>query len=1149
MIKPIKRLLVANRSEIAIRVFRSARELGITPIAIYSYEDRYALHRFHADEAYQIGEAGEPIKNYLNIENIIALAKAQNIDAIHPGYGFLSENPEFAKRCRENDIIFVGPKTKTLNDLGDKTSARAMADNADVPILGGANRAITDLADGLATANTVGYPIMLKAAHGGGGRGMRKVMTEDDFESAFTAAQRESFSAFGSNDIFIEKLITKARHIEVQILADKHGNLVHLHERDCSVQRRYQKVVEIAPAPNLAQDIRTRICKAACKIATSAEYENAGTVEFLLDDETQKFYFIEVNPRIQVEHTVTEEVTGIDIIRAQILVAQGHHLDGELIAIPSQASITVNGFALQCRITTEDPTNSFMPDYGRLTQYRSASGIGIRLDAGSAFSGAIVTAFFDSMLVKISARARTFDAAITRMTRALNEFRVRGVKTNIPFLLRLLEHDTFRQGLCSTTFIDTTPDLLKFKMEVSRTSRILHYIADTIVNGNELVEGRPVATRRAPVPLPLKTPVVAEVPSGSRTIFKEQGVEGLQKWVLDKENLLITDTTFRDAHQSLFATRMRTVDMLNIAQSYAHMSPELFSIEMWGGATFDTSMRFLKEDPWQRLREMRACVPNILFQMLLRSSSVVGYVNYPDNVVREFIRESVDAGMDVFRIFDALNWVPNMRVAMDSTIEFGGICEAVVCYSGDILDASRTKYTLDYYIKMARELEQAGAHILCVKDMAGLLKPDAATILFAALKDEVSIPVHFHTHDTSGMQAASILNAAKVGLDIADAAMAPLSGGTSQPNLNTIAAALKFDKRNTGLDTDKIDLLADYWRSVREYYTAFESETLPATADLYKHEMPGGQYTNLYEQARSLGLADRWLAVCETYASVNQLFGDIVKVTPTSKVVGDMALFMVANELTAEDILNKEKELAFPLSTQDLMSGRMGQPYGGFPKDVQKRILKGEKPLATRAGENMQDVDFDAVRSGLSKLGVNNPTMRDALTHTLYPKVYESLHTHLEEFDDTSHLPTPVFFYGLEHGEEITIDEELGKALIIKFQVVGEPHEDGRRTAFFEVNGQPSEVVVVDRSLVSSVQAHKKADANNNKHVGTSMPGMVVNVAVQAGDKVTKGQSVLTLEAMKMETTLTFETAGTVGEVLVHVGSYVEAGDLLVTLE
>ncbi len=1148
MIKSIKRLLVANRSEIAIRVFRSARELGITPVAMYSYEDRYALHRFHADEAYQVGEAGEPIKNYLNIENIIALAKAQHIDAIHPGYGFLSENPEFAKRCREEDIIFVGPKTTTLSSLGDKTSARAMAEVADVPILGGANRSITDLADGLATAQSVGYPIMLKAAHGGGGRGMRKVMSEDAFEESFNASQRESFSAFGSSDIFIEKLITKARHIEVQILADKHGNLVHLHERDCSVQRRYQKVVEIAPAPNLDPSIRSSICEAACKIAASADYENAGTVEFLLDDHTQKFYFIEVNPRIQVEHTVTEEVTGIDIIRAQILVAQGHHIDGELIAIPSQESITVIGFALQCRITTEDPTTSFMPDYGRLTQYRSASGIGIRLDAGSAFSGAIVTAFFDSMLVKISARARTFDAAISRMTRALNEFRVRGVKTNIPFLLRLLEHDTFREGLCSTTFIDTTPNLLQFKMEESRTSRILHYIADTIVNGNDLVEGRPLAKRRSPVALPLATPVTEKAPGGSRTIFKEQGVEGLQKWILDKDNLLITDTTFRDAHQSLFATRMRTVDMLNIAQSYAHMTPELFSLEMWGGATFDTSMRFLKENPWQRLTDMRERVPNILFQMLLRSSSVVGYVNYPDNVVREFIRESVGAGMDVFRIFDALNWVPNMRVAMESTIEFGGICEAAICYSGDILDPSRTKYTLEYYLKMARELEDAGAHILCLKDMAGLLKPDAATILFKALKEEVSIPVHFHTHDTSGIQAASILNAAKAGLDIADAAMAPLSGGTSQPNLNTVAAALKFDKRNTGLDTDKLDLIADYWRSVREYYTAFESETLPATADLYKHEMPGGQYTNLYEQARSLGLADRWLAVCETYASVNQLFGDIVKVTPTSKVVGDMALFMVANELTADDVLNSDKELAFPQSTQDLMSGRMGQPYGGFPKKIQERILKGEKPLTTRAGENMDDVNFDAVKRKLSQLEVSNPSMRDALAHTLYPKVYEDLHAHLEEFDDTSHLPTPVFFYGLEHGEEITIDEDLGKALIIKFQVVGEPHEDGRRTAFFEVNGQPSEVVVTDRNLVSSVKAHKKTDSSSNKHVGTSMPGMVVNVAIQTGDKVTRGQSVLTLEAMKMETTLTFETAGTVGEVLVHVGSYVEAGDLLVTL-
>ncbi len=1146
-IKPIKRLLVSNRSEIAIRVFRSARELGITTVAIYSYEDRYALHRFQADEAYQVGGPGEPIKNYLNIEKIVSLAKEHSIDAIHPGYGFLSENPEFAKRCRQEDIIFIGPDTTTLKSLGDKTSARTIADKINVPVLGGTNRAIKNLKDGMEVASKTKYPIMLKASHGGGGRGMRVVKQRSEFEEAFNASQRESYAAFGSKDIFIEKLITRARHIEVQILGDQHGNLVHLFERDCSIQRRYQKVVEIAPAPSLESGLRKSICNAACNIARSANYQNAGTVEFLVDSDTGEFYFIEVNPRIQVEHTVTEEVTGIDIIRAQILVAQGYALDSPQIDLSSQETIKTHGFALQCRITTEDPTNNFMPDYGRLNQYRSASGIGIRLDAGSAFSGAIVVPYFDSMLVKISARARTFDAAIGRMCRALNEFRVRGVKTNIPFLLRLLDHSTFRGGECTTTFIDNTPKLLDFKDHPSRTSKILSYISTTIVNGNDEVKDRPIASRRDPVPVADR--FIGAPPMGSRDIFLEQGVTGLQDWIRKQKKLLITDTTFRDAHQSLFATRMRSVDMLNIAQSYAHLSADLFSLEMWGGATFDTSMRFLKENPWRRLEEMRERIPNILFQMLLRSSSVVGYINYPDNVVREFVKESVNSGMDLFRVFDALNWIPNMAVAMESVQKYGGICEAAICYSGDILDPDKSKYDLDYYLSMAQKLEGMGAHILCVKDMAGLLKPDAATLLFKSLKREIGIPIHFHTHDTSGIQAASILNAAAVGLDIADAAMAPMSGGTSQPNLNTIAGALNFNKRATRLNATNLDCLADYWRLVREYYASFECQTLPASADLYKHEMPGGQYTNLYEQARGLGLADRWVEVCETYASVNQLFGNIIKVTPTSKVVGDMALFMVANNLTADDIKNSNRELAFPQSVKDLMSGRMGKPYKGFPKKVRDQILRGQKPLTGRPGRNLPPANFSKIKRKLKKAGIEQPSMQDTLSWILYPQVFESLVQHQLEFDDTSHLPTPVYFYGLKPGEEITIDDEFGKALIIKFWTVGDPHQDGKRTAFFEVNGQPREVMVNDLSLISSITSHRKADPSNSDQLGAPMPGMVVSVAVSEGDVVKKGQSVLTLEAMKMESTLYFERSGKVSELLVTTGMQVEASDLLVVLE
>ncbi len=1146
-IKPIKRLLVANRSEIAIRVFRSARELGITPVAIYSYEDRYSLHRFQADEAYQVGGAGEPIRNYLNIEEIVALAKAQNIDAIHPGYGFLSENPEFAKRCREEGIVFVGPSIETLKSLGDKISARLIAGKAGVTVLGGINRVIKDVADGLATAAATGYPIMLKAAHGGGGRGMRVVNGEEDFRQSFEAAQRESHTAFGSRDIFVEKLITRARHIEVQILGDEHGNRVHLFERDCSIQRRYQKVVEIAPAPNLDADLRTDICNAACTIADAVSYQNAGTVEFLVDDQTGKFYFIEVNPRIQVEHTVTEEVTGIDIVRAQILVAQGYRLDSLEVDLPSQDAIKTHGFSVQCRVTTEDPTNNFMPDYGRLTEYRSSSGIGIRLDAGSAFSGAIVVPYFDSMLVKVSARARIFDGAARRMKRALNEFRVRGVKTNIPFLLRLLDHPTFEKGQCTTRFIDETPQLTDFKVYPSRTSKILSYISNTIVNGNDEVKGRPVAERRNPVPVPdLPDSISCK---GSREIFLQEGVEGLQNWIRGQEKLLITDTTFRDAHQSLFATRMRSIDMLNIAEHYGAFAPGLFSLEMWGGATFDTSMRFLKEDPWQRLAEMRERVPKILFQMLLRSSSVVGYINFPDNVVREFVRQSVDSGMDVFRVFDALNWIPNMAVAMDSVQKYGGICEATICYSGDILDPTRTKYTLDYYLQMAQKLEDMGAHILCVKDMAGLLKPDAATLLIQSLKQEVNIPIHFHTHDTSGIQAASILNGAAAGLDIADAAMAPMSGGTSQPNLNTLVSALQYNRRGTMLNTDNLDLLADYWRSTREFYKPFECETLPASADLYKHEMPGGQYTNLYEQARSLGLSDRWVEICETYASVNQLFGDIIKVTPTSKVVGDMALFMVANDLTCADIESGKREFAYPQSVIDLMSGRMGKPYQGFPKKVRDRILKGEKPMSGRPGRNLPAADFAQVKNFLETKGLDNPTMKDALSWTLYPGVFEQLIEHQHQYDDTSHLPTPVYFYGLKPREEIVIDDEFGKALIIKYQTVGDPHQDGTRTTFFEVNGQPREVVVNDHSLVSSIISHRKADPDDDRQVAAPMPGMVVSVAVSVNDMVEKGQAAVTLEAMKMETHLSFEQSGMVSEVLVSAGTRVESGDLLVVLE
>ncbi|MEX2288413.1 MAG: pyruvate carboxylase, partial [Planctomycetaceae bacterium] len=916
--KAIKRLLVANRSEIAIRVFRSAHELGIRTVGIYTHEDRYALHRLKADEAYLIGRPGEPIRSYLDIEAIVALARQREIDAIHPGYGFLSENPEFASACVAADIIFVGPRVKTLEQLGDKLSARKIAQQTGVPVLGGSDGPVSDAAAGRRTAEKLGFPVIIKAAHGGGGRGMRIVNNAKEFAEAFDQAQRESQTAFGSADVFVEKLIPRARHIEVQLLGDKHGNLVHLYERDCSVQRRHQKIVEIAPAPGLDPRVRDALCEAAVAIGRAVKYENAGTVEFLVDADTNDFFFIEVNPRIQVEHTVTEEVTGVDLIKSQILIAQGASLSDPAIGLASQSDVRTNGFAVQCRVTTEDPTNKFLPDYGRLTHYRSAGGMGIRLDAGTAFSGAVVLPYYDSLLVKVTAWARQFHDATARMERCLQEFRVRGVKTNIPFLVSLMLHPRFQQGGCTTRFIDETPELFDFPTRRDRATKLLTYLSEIIVNGNPQVKGRPKTTRRVPAARPALD-VTTPIPDGMRQKLQKIGPEAFARWVSQQKPLLVTDTTFRDAHQSLLATRFRTHDLLNIADAYARLCPNLFSIEMWGGATFDTSMRFLNESPWQRLVELRKRIPNILFQMLLRASNAVGYTNYPDNVVQAFVEEAAAAGIDVFRIFDAMNWLPNMRVAMDAVLKTGAICEAAICYTGDILNPARPKYDLKYYVDLAKELEGMGAHILAIKDMAGVCKPYAAELLIKTLKQEIGIPIHFHTHDTAGVQAGAIIRATEVGLDIADAAMAPLSGGTSQPNLNTLVEALRFTKRDTGLAASSLDAIAEYWRTVREFYAPFESPVLRAGADLYRHEMPGGQYTNLFEQARALGLADRWPDVCCVYADVNQMLGDIVKVTPTSKAVGDMALFMVANDVSVGDVLDPKRDLVFPQSVIDLV--------------------------------------------------------------------------------------------------------------------------------------------------------------------------------------------------------------------------------------
>ena len=1165
----IKRLLTANRSEIAIRVFRTAHELGIRTVALYSHEDRHALHRFKADEAYLVGRQGEPLRSYLNIDRIIELARRERIDAVHPGYGFLSENAGFARACREAGIIFVGPTPKLLEQLGDKVTARKVAQNCGVPVPAGSERTIRNMADGKRLSGKLGYPVILKAARGGGGRGMRIVRKASEFSAAFEIAQREAQTAFDSDDLLLEKYIERARHVEVQLLGDKQGSLVHLFERDCSVQRRHQKVVEIAPAPALGK-LRNRICEAALAIGREVNYENAGTVEFLLDVDTNEFYFIEVNPRIQVEHTVTEQVTGIDIVKCQILIAQGASLSDPEIGLASQANVRTNGFAVQCRVTTEDPANDFLPDHGRISHYRSAAGMGIRLDAGTAFSGTSVTPFYDSLLVKVTAWGHRYIDATRRMERSLQEFRIRGVRTNIPFLTKLMVHPSFVAGGCTTRFIDETPELFKFPERRDRATKVLTFLSEMIVNGNPLVKNRPRATRRKPAPVPSfhldpsggtlvtggSEPLSVEsrldsldaIPSGTRQLLGSLGPEGFAKWILEQDRLLLTDTTFRDAHQSLFATRFRTSDLLNIAETYARLCPGLFSLEMWGGATFDTAMRFLKECPWERLVELRERVPNILFQMLLRSSNAVGYTHYPDNVVREFVVEAAGAGIDVFRIFDALNITSNMRVAMEAVRKTGRLCEAAICYSGDILDPDRTKYNMQYYVDLARRLESMGAHVLGIKDMAGLCKPYAAQLLVKSLKQEIGIPIHFHTHDTAGLQSASILKASEEGLDIADAAFAPLSGGTSQPNLNTLVESLRFTGRSTDLAAVSLDLIAEYWQGVREFYLPFESPVPAAGADLYRHEMPGGQYTNLIEQARALDLADRWPEVSSMYADVNQMLGDIVKVTPTSKAVGDLALFLVANNITTGDVLGGERELTFPQSVIDLLDGSMGLPKGGFPVKVRKRILGDRKPVRGRPGNLLPPADFEQTAVEVRRFLRREPKRRELVSYLLYPEVYRQFVSHQQQYSDTGVLPTPVFFLGMEVDEEIAVEIESGKTLIIKLITVGEPNAEGQRTVFFELNGQPREVTVPDRSLSLQVSTRVKAELSDSTQIAAPMPGMVVSLAVSEGDQVVKGQKLLTLEAMKMQTEIVAEHEGQVARLLVGPGSQVERNDLLLSL-
>ncbi|GAO04575.1 pyruvate carboxylase [Anaeromyxobacter sp. PSR-1] len=1144
---PFKRVMAANRGEIAIRIFRACTELGIQTIAIYSEEDRLSLHRYKADEAYLVGKGKPPIDAYLGIEEIVELARRLEVDAIHPGYGFLSENPEFSEACERAGIAFIGPTSEMQRRLGDKVAGRKAAQAAGVPVVPGTPEPILHDEEALIFAKQHGYPIIIKASAGGGGRGMRVARNQKELLEGLVSARSEARAAFGNPAVFLERYIERPKHIEVQVLGDHHGNLVHLFERDCSIQRRHQKVVEFAPSLALGEAQREAICGDALKIARSVSYRNAGTVEFLVDQQGHH-YFIEVNPRIQVEHTVTESITGRNLVQAQILVAQGKRLSDPEIGIARQQDVQRRGFAVQCRITTEDPQNGFAPDYGVLKAYRSPGGFGVRLDAGSAFGGAVITPHYDSLLVKITTWGLTLDAAAHVMDRSLQEFRVRGVKTNIAFLENVMRHPVFLTGRCDTSFIEAHPELLARSERKDRGTKLLRYLADVTVNGSPGVS-------RATRPAEIREPRVPRVdlsrprPKGTRDILLERGPEGLARWVLAEKRLLFTDTTLRDAHQSLLATRVRTHDMLRVAPATSVLGAGLFSLEMWGGATFDVAMRFLREDPWERLHKLRKEIPNVLFQMLLRGSNAVGYTNYPDNVVERFVEEAARSGVDVFRVFDALNWTRGMQVAMEAVRRQGKVCEAAVCYTGDIDDPRRDKYPLDYYVKLAKELERMGAHFLAVKDMAGLLKPFAAARLVKALKDAVGLPVHLHTHDTSGVASATLLEATRAGVDVVDAALSPLSGLTAQPNLNSLAAVLEGSAWDPRLDRDGLQQLANYWETVRDWYAPFESGLKSGTAEVYRHEIPGGQYSNYKPQVAGLGLLDRWEECKDMYRKVNLLFGDIVKVTPSSKVVGDMAMFLVKNGLEPEDLFTeKANDLAFPESVVGLARGMLGQLHGGFPERLRQVILRGQEPITCRPGELLEPADLELERRKAAER-VGHPVDDKALVSwLLYPNVWPELSRHRETFSDTSVVPTPVFFWGLEPGQETSIEIEPGKTLIVKLVSIGKLEKDGTRDLIFELNGEGRTINVRDQSATQASAARVKAERGNPVHVGAPMPGKVLKVNVKPGDEVKAGAVLLVTEAMKMETNVKAKGDCRIAEVRFKEGDKVEKEDLLVVL-
>ena len=1148
----INKVLVANRGEIAIRIFRACTEINVKTVGVYTFEDRYSLHRYKADESYQIGEDNEPLKPYLNIDEIIRVALENGADAIHPGYGFLSENANLAQKCEDNGIIFVGPKVSVLKSLGDKITAKKVAVANNIPIIKSNEKPLKNIETALSEAKKIGYPIMLKAASGGGGRGMRVIRKSEELKGAFNESKREALNAFGDDTVFLEKFVENPKHIEIQIVADNFGNTVHLFERDCSVQRRYQKVIEFAPSFDLKQEIKEALYEYAIKICKAVNYNNIGTVEFLVDDDGS-IYFIEVNPRIQVEHTVTEVVTNIDLVKTQLFIAGGYKLSDQQIKIANQEAIKVNGYALQCRITTEDPQNDFKPDYGEITTYRSASGFGIRLDAGSVYQGAVISPFFDSMLVKVTANSRTLDGACRKVRRALAEFRIRGVKTNMPFLDNILKHETFRKGEVTVNFIKQNPDLFVFKAPRNRATKLVTYLGDVIVNGNPDVK-KLDPTKTFVKPIVPKFDTHASYPEGTKDLLTKLGPDKFSQWLKNEKKVHFTDTTMRDAHQSLLATRMRTFDMLKVAEGYAKNNPDIFSMEVWGGATFDVCMRFLQENPWERLQLLRKAMPNVLLQMLIRGSNGVGYTAYSDNLIEKFVEQSWENGVDIFRIFDSLNWMKSIAPCIEHVRnKTQGLAEGSICYTGDILNPENTKYNLKYYTSLAKDIENAGAHILAIKDMAGLLKPYAAFELVSALKQEVNIPIHLHTHDTSSIQSATYLKAIEAGVDVVDVALGGLSGLTSQPNFNSVVEMMRFNDRESNLNIDSLNEYSNYWETVRDYYFPFESGLKAGSGEVFKHEIPGGQYSNLKPQAQALGLEDRFHEITKMYGDVNLLFGDIIKVTPSSKVVGDMAQYLVSNNLTVQDVLERGDTISFPQSVVSFFKGDLGQPVGGFPKDLQKLILKDEKPYTDRPNAHIEPLDIDEEYKAFRKIFEQDLSrsidFTDFLSYQLYPKVFtDAFNKHLK-YDSLINLPTKNFFYGMERGEEIIVELDKGKTLLITLDSVGKPNNDGMVTVYFKVNGQGRSVQIKDESIKIDKVEHIKADKNDPKEIGAPLQGHLSTILVKKGEKVAKNQPLFIIEAMKMETTIVATEDATVKKLTLKPGVMVNSEDLVVTLE